>query len=284
MKKCTSQSILCPPKPGNIFIINTKTRKGTASMNKPLAAAAVIIAVIALTAGIVLSSFMLSRFMLKIQHSTEKSITVKGVAEKLITSDLAAFKCSITVKGISREEGYANLARAQKTLLAKLDSLGFNAAMREDENISCDAHYRTVKTKDKYGKETSNSYFDHYELTYSVRIRTNNVKLVSANVLKIHELAYQKLNVSVDSPSYFINNPEQYKLELVNSASASAAQRARTAASHSGSALGPLMEARQGVIQITAPASNETSDYGVYDTKSVQKVIRLVMTMKFALQ
>ena len=46
-------------------------------MNKPLAAAAVIIAVIALTAGIVLSSFMLSRFMLKIQHSTEKSITVK---------------------------------------------------------------------------------------------------------------------------------------------------------------------------------------------------------------
>ena len=253
-------------------------------MNKPLAAAAVIIAVIALTAGIVLSSFMLSRFMLKIQHSTEKSITVKGVAEKLITSDLAAFKCSITVKGMSREEGYANLARAQKTLLAKLDSLGFNAAMREDENISCDAHYRTVKTKDKYGKETSNSYFDHYELTYSVRIRTSNVKLVSANVLKIHELAYQKLNVSVDSPSYFINNPEQYKLELVNSASASAAQRARTAASHSGSALGPLMEARQGVIQITAPASNETSDYGVYDTRSVQKVIRLVMTMKFSLK
>ena len=116
-----------------------------------------------------------------------------------------------------------------------------------------------------------------------MRIRTSDVALVSANVLKIHELALQKLNVSVESPKYFINNPEQYKLELVNSASASAAQRARTAASHSGSSLGPLMEARQGVIQITAPASSETSDYGVYDTKSVQKVIRLVMTMKFAL-
>ena len=85
-------------------------------------------------------------------------------------------------------------------------------------------------------------------------------------------------------PRYFISNPEQYKLELVNAASASAAQRARTAAHHSGSELGPLMEARQGVIQITAPASTDTSDDGIYNTNSVQKVIRLVMTMKFALK
>ena len=252
-------------------------------MNKPVAVTSAAIALIAITAGIVISSFMLSRFMLKIQHSTEKSITVKGVAEKTITSDLAAFRCFLTVKGLTREEGYANLEKAKKILFAKLDSLGFASSMREDAEIDCNAHYRTVKTQDKFGKEVSNSYFDHYELTYSVRIRTSDVALVSANVLKIHELALQKLNVSVESPKYFINNPEQYKLELVNSASASAAQRARTAASHSGSSLGPLMEARQGVIQITAPASSETSDYGVYDTKSVQKVIRLVMTMKFAL-
>ena len=253
-------------------------------MNKPLAAAAVIIAVIALTAGIVLSSFMLSRFMLKIQHSTEKNITVKGVAEKLITSDIAAFRVSITVKGATREAGYAELSKARQILCAKLDALGFTAPMREDEDITCVEHYRTVKSRDKFGKETSNSYFDHFRLTYSVRVRTSNVQLVNANVLKIHDLAAQKWDISVESPRYFINNPEQYTLELVNAASASAAQRARVAAGNSGSTLGPVLEARQGVIQITAPASNDTSDYGVYDTKSVQKVIRLVMTMKFSLK
>ena len=242
------------------------------------------ISVIALTAGIVLSSFMLSRFMLRIQHASEKQITVKGVAEKLVTSDLAAFTCSVTSKGQNRIAGYKALEQDKKNLLAKLDSLGFTAQMREDENISCDAHYRTVKTKDARGKETTNTIFSHYELVYSLRVRTGNVQLVSRNLLKIHELAAQGVNVSVGTPQYFINNPEQYKLELVNAASASAAQRARTAAQHSGSALGALMEARQGVIQITAPASTETSDYGVYDTKSVQKVIRLVMTMKFALK
>ena len=56
------------------------------------------------------------------------------------------------------------------------------------------------------------------------------------------------------------------------------------AAQHSGCKLGPLMVARQGVIQITAPASNETSDYGVYNTTTPQKVIRLVMTMEFELK
>lgn len=253
-------------------------------MNKPLAVTAAAIAIIAITAGIIISSFMLSRFMLKIQHSTEKSITVKGVAEKLITSDLAAFKCSVSVRGNTRAEGHTVLENARKVLCFKLDSLGFTAAMREDESISCDARYRTVKTKDRSGKEITNTYFDHYELTYSVRVRTNNVQLVSKNVLRIHELAVRKYNVSVDTPQYFISSPEQYKLELVNAASASAARRAGTAAGNSGSTLGPLMEARQGVIQITAPASNETSDYGVYDTRSLQKVIRLVMTMKFALK
>ena len=253
-------------------------------MKKSVVVTAVSLAVIALTAGIVLSSFMLSRFMLRIQHASEKQITVKGVAEKLVTSDLAAFNCSVTARGQDRASGYKNLDKNKSALLAKLDALGFTAQMRESESISCNPHYRTVKTKDAKGKETVNSYFSHYELTYSLRVRTDNVRLVSQNLLKIHELAAQGLDISVGTPQYFINNPEQYKLELVNAASASAAQRAKTAASHSGSELGPLMEARQGVIQITAPASNETSDYGVYDTGSLQKVIRLVMTMKFALK
>jgi hypothetical protein len=167
---------------------------------------------------------MLSRFMLRIQHASEKQITVKGVAEKLVTSDLAAFTCSVTSKGQNRIAGYKALEQDKKNLLAKLDSLGFTAQMREDENISCDAHYRTVKTKDAKGKETTNTIFSHYELVYSLRVRTGNVQLVSRNLLKIHELAAQGMNVSVGNPQYFINNPEQYKLELVNAASASAAQ------------------------------------------------------------
>ena len=253
-------------------------------MKKSVAVTAASVALIAITAGIVVSSFMLSRFMLKIQHSTEKKITVKGVAEKLVTSDVAAFSCSVEAKGKDRANGFKALEKNKKLFLAKLDSLGFTAAMRSDESISCEARYNTIRTKDAQGRENSTTQFSHYELSYSVRVCTSNVQLVARNVLKIHELNAQGLEVNVESPRFYITNPEQFKLELVNAASYSAAQRAKTAAEHSGSTLGPLMEARQGVIQITAPASSDTSDEGMYDTRSVQKVIRMVMTMKFSLK
>ena len=245
--------------------------------------AIISISIAAITIGLVLSAFMLSRFMLKIQRTTEKSITVKGVAEKLVKSDVAAFTTSVKVKANTRAEGHIALEKAAKLLCAKLDSLGFTENMREDISVYCNEMYRTLTTKSN-GKETREEIFDHYSLTYSLRVRTTNVDLVAKNILKIYELTGRKLDVSVGTPQYYIGNPEQYKLELVNSASASAAERARTAASHSGSELGPLMTARQGVIQITRPASSETSDYGMYDTSSVEKVIRLVMTMEFELK
>ena len=245
----------------------------------------VLIAIIisAVTIGMVFSAFMLSRFMLKIQRTTEKSITVKGVAEKQVKSDIAAFNCSVSVKSKNKAEGYAALDKSANILFAKLKSLGFTDDMREDNNITCTEIYRTITVKER-GKESKEDIFDHYVLTYSTRIRTNKVDIVAKNVLKIYELISRKLDVSVGTPQYFISNPEQFKLELVNAASASAAERARTAASNSGSKLGALMTARQGVIQITRPASSETSDYGMYDTESVHKVIRLVMTMEFALK
>lgn len=239
--------------------------------------------IIVVVAGMVISAFFLSRFMLKIQKTTEKSITVKGVAEKEILSDVAAFYCSVSVKNKERSAGYADLNKKSEILHKKLRSLGFTDDMTEDKNISCETVNRTITVKEN-NKDVMKTVFDHYCLTYSFRVRTKEVRLVEKNVLKIYELAAQQINIDVGTPQYYISNPEQYKLELVDRASASAAERARTAAGQSGSELGPLLKARQGVIQITSPASNETSDYGVYNTTSITKVMRMVMTLEFSLK
>lgn len=243
----------------------------------------ITLCIIAIIVGMVISAFMLSRFMLKIQKTTEKSITVKGVAEKEIVSDIAAFYCNISVKSKDRAEGYSDLDKKAKILHTKLKSLGFKDEMFEDKSISCDEKFRNYTVKEN-NQTVNKSVFDHYYLTYSIRVRTNMVKLVEANALRVYELAAQKYDVSVGAPQYYINNPEQYKLELVDKASASAAERARIAAGQSGSKIGALIKARQGVIQITSPASNETSDYGVYNTSSINKVMRLVMTLEFSLK
>lgn len=239
--------------------------------------------IIAIAAGMICSAFLLSKFMLSIERKTEKSIVVKGVAEKNIISDIAAFRCSISTTNTETAPGYIDLNKKAEVLRKHLKSLGFNENNFEDVNISQDNVFRTETIREN-NKNITKQVFSHYSFTYSMRVRTKDVRLVEKNVLKIFALATKGYDVNVSSPEYYISNPEQYKLQLVDEASASAAERARTASAKSGSTLGPLMKARQGVIQITSPASNDTSDYGVYNTSTVEKVMRLVMTLEFELK
>ena len=248
---------------------------------RPAAIILLVFCTFALTAGIVGSAWMLSRFMLKIQQTTEKNIRVKGVAERMVRADLGSFQCSVWVKAKTIPEGYTELSKVAETLRQKLRSFGFDASELGDD-INYNAQYRTEKSVEN-GKTVSREYFDHYRFTYTVRVCTGKVDAIARNILKLYELTKEKININVNSPEYYISQPEQYKLALVDEASASATQRARTVADKCGSTLGPLLTARQGVIQITRPASNDTSDYGVYDTSSIDKVMRLVVTLEFSL-
>lgn len=253
------------------------------SPRRPLIVLLSLCGTLAVTIGIVASAWLLSRFMLRIQHSTEKHISVKGVAERTVRSDLGSFVCSVSVRADTVEEGYAALNSAADALRAKLDEIGFRTDEREDENINYRKLFRTERIQEN-GKLTTRDVFDGYSFTYSLRIRTTRVDVIAENHLKLFALAKGKIAVEVSTPEYFISSPEQYKLALVDEASASASRRAGVVAEKCGSTLGELLTARQGVIQITRPASNDTSDYGVYDTSSIEKVMRLVVTLDFALR
>ena len=80
----------------------------------------IVSCIIAIVVGMVISAFLLSRFMLKVQSTTEKSISVKGVAEKEVVSDQGVFVCSISVKNVNRADGYVDLNEKKDILLNKL--------------------------------------------------------------------------------------------------------------------------------------------------------------------
>ena len=109
------------------------------------------------------------------------------------------------------------------------------------------------------------------------------MKILENASVQLYSLTAAGININISSVEYFISNPEQYKLELIDSATQAAYQRAKVMAEKCGSKLGNLTNARQGVIQITRPASNDTSDYGTYDTRTINKVMRVVVTLDFEL-
>jgi hypothetical protein len=71
---------------------------------------------------------------------------------------------------------------------------------------------------------------------------------------------------------------------MLSEATADARQRAEQILKSAGSRLGPVRSVRTGVFQITRPHSTEVSDYGMYDTSTIEKDITAVLTLSFAVQ
>ncbi|MBE6356802.1 MAG: DUF541 domain-containing protein [Lentisphaerae bacterium] len=239
--------------------------------------------------GIIGASAMLRRPSLNVNSTRTskyvgvKTVTVKGVAEKEVTSDLGAFEISIYCNSDTIPGGYADINRINDTLLKKLVSLNIPASSIESQSVDYEKCFR--EHTEKEGQKTIiKSEFSHYRFTRTCRIVSKDVHALANAAIKLNDLISDGIEISISPVRFFISNPEQYKLELVDSASASAYQRAKTVAEKSGAELGVLQNARQGVIQITRVASNDTSDYGMYDTSSVQKIMRLVVTLEFSLK
>ena len=77
---------------------------------------------------------------------------------------------------------------------------------------------------------------------------------------------------------------EELKINMQGEAAKDARLRAEELVSKSsGSKIGPLRSAQQGVFQITPAFSTSTSDYGEFDTSSIAKRIKAVVTMEYAI-
>ena len=74
------------------------------------------------------------------------------------------------------------------------------------------------------------------------------------------------------------------KLTMLAEATEDGYRRAKTLAQNSGGEVGPLRSARQGVFQITEPYSTETSGYGMYDTSTIDKTVKAVVTLEYSIQ
>jgi hypothetical protein len=115
-------------------------------------------------------------------------------------------------------------------------------------------------------------------------VRSANIELVSSKHKELFSLLAQGIEVMVEPPLFFIGNLEKYKQELISGATINATERASIMTRNCGAKIVRLLSARQGVIQITAPDSANNSDYGIFDTESPQKVIKVVVSLDFLIK
>lgn len=234
-------------------------------------AAAVILAL-----GMILSSALLSKFFVRIRH--EQAITVKGYAEQDVVSDVGKFTCTCGARGKSLPEAYATLQTSRSAAQAYLKRQGFAEPELKADTIQIS---KIAKRAEK-GKETNE--IEYYDLYQTITIASSNVALLRAVSTTLTELIKDGIDISASPPEFLVSDLKNTKLELLARATEDGYRRAVALAENSRGKVGALQSAQQGVFQITPRHSTDTSGCGLYDTSTIEKTAKAVVTLEYAIE
>jgi len=229
-----------------------------------------------LALGMILSSSLLSRLFVRIRH--EQAITVKGYAEKDVTSDVGKFISTCTARGASLKESYDLLQGSRNAAMAYLRRAGFGEAELSSGTI------QTVKIpkRDAQGKETNET--EYYDASQTITVTSGKVRLVRDVSTGIAELIKDGIDIRPQNPEFYISDLKDVKLGLLAEATSDGYRRAVALADNSKGKVGALISAQQGVFQITERNSTDTSGYGAYDTSTIEKTAKAVVTLEYAIE
>lgn len=206
-----------------------------------------------------------------------KSISVKGYAEQNISSDKASWTGTLITHGSSLQDAYLQLEQQRPRLQQLL------AATSLPEN---EVSFSTVFTETHYAIGP-NGYITNeitgFTLRQNVTVESAQVEKVVALSTESSDLIRQGINFQSQQPQFFNSDIEALKLEMLGRAAKNAYDRAEQLAGNTGSKVGNLTYASQGVFQITSVNSNEVSDYGTFDSFAREKTIKAVVTVSFTI-
>lgn len=226
--------------------------------------------------GMIVSSLILSKFFLKIRH--EENITVKGFAEMEMKSDIGKLRFSIVTQKNTLQEAYKQIEKEKKIVIEYLNAKGL-----KDENVESTGLY-TYDIKEMNEKGMYTNLTVAYNATQSMLVTSDDVELIKKLSEELTSLIEAGVNIRVNEPQYYISDMQDMKIDLLVKATEDGYTRAKKLAAGSGADVGALVSATHGVFQVTEPNSMETSGYGMYNTSSIMKSVKAVVTLSYAVK
>ena len=205
------------------------------------------------------------------------NISVKGCAEKEIRSDFVTWSGTISAGGVTEMEAYEKLEKQINILQKKISTLNYPVDQVEFSPVSFSIKYELND------KGYSTNHVQSITLHKEFSLASSDIFLITKLSQEITSLFKEGITIVSHPPKYFYSKLDDLKIAMLGSAAADAYQRAEKIVSSSGARVGPLRSAHQGVFQITPVYSNSVSDYGEFDTSSIDKRIKAVVTMEFGI-
>ncbi|NTW05412.1 MAG: SIMPL domain-containing protein [Peptococcaceae bacterium] len=206
---------------------------------------------------------------------SKNTIAVTGAAKKQITSDSIVWQGIFSVQSPQLSEAYSSLSQDLIKVKAYLKAKGI---AEKDIVVSS---INTMEVNEINANGMYSNVIIGYRLTQSIEIKSKDVNKIEEISRASTELLDQGVQFQSQPPRYFYTKLNDLKIDMLAEASKDARRRAEMLVENSGSRIVGLRSSKMGVFQITAPFSNEVSDYGINDTSSKEKEITSVVNAEF---
>jgi len=237
-----------------------------------------------LALGLVVGGWALGA-QIKATRLGDRYVSVRGLAERTVKSDLAAWTLTYSETGDDLATVYAQTEAGRKVVLQFLKQQGI-----EDSEIGLGVVDVTDAQANPYGgaKKPTHRYIVQQEIT----VQTARVDTVAAAAQKTMGLLRQGI-VLTSNPnqgvSYKFTNLNSIKPDMITEATRNARAVADRFALDAGSKVGSIRQATQGVFSISAAQSGEVEDgepgfASNSDANSIMKTVRVVTSVEYYLE
>jgi uncharacterized protein len=210
--------------------------------------------------------------------ANQNQITVSGSSRADIVSDsvkwTGSFSRIITADGT--KDGYVQMKKDENAVRKFLTG---NGVATSEINI-----YPVMMQQNYDYKSTNTNAPTQYTLSQTVEVRSSDVNKIKDLAANIQPLIDQSVFFSTTALEYYYTKLADMRISLLPDAIKDAKARADKIAEGSGKKIKSIANVDMGVVQVVSPNSVDISDYGSYDTSSINKQIMITVKAVFNLR
>ncbi len=234
-----------------------------------------IVAAAVLGAGVALGGWFVGRGFVDARAS-DRFVTVKGVAERAVTADLALWPIRFVTTSNQLAEARERIASDAQKVFSFLDANGLTR-----ESVEVESFQVTDLLAQAYRSGPIESRFI---VAQTLMVRTHDVDRVALAGQKIGDLVAAGVVLSSEGqpssgPTYLFTKLNDIKPGMIAEATKSAREGAEQFAKDSSSRISGIRRANQGLFQILP--RDDTP--GMRQENQIAKTVRVVSTIDYAL-
>lgn len=221
-----------------------------------------------LAVGMIAGGYLLGNGLLRAKDA-ERAVTVRGLAERDVTADLATWTISYSTTSTDIGSAQAKVREDTATIEAFFKELGFpkDALQPTGANVSSSTDQNGVVS---------------YTVRQRMALRSNDVALAQKAVARQFDLVGRGVFLEEGSGmAYTFTKLNDIKPEMVAAATKDARASAQQFAKDSDSRVGKIRDATQGYFEVAARDGDSGGGWGMAD--SPYKKVRVVTTVSFSL-